>query len=271
VAHRDPDLGVVDGHLQQAFGRPDGPGRDQVPPLPDPLHGQFEALARLAEHGARGHPDVLEHQRGRAPLAHGRDRLGLPPHVAVDQEAGDPVVGHDREHHHEVGLVAVGDEGLLAVDDVVAAVRPGRGADVARVRAGPGLGDREAGAPLALDGRDQVALLLLVVGRVEDVVGVTAEPERHEGPAGLHHQDGRHDRAQVHAAVLLGRVHAPESAPAGLGLQVAQDGPVEAGLAGALVAQHLGLERHDFLLDEGPHGVPDLPFLVAEREVHHLR
>ncbi len=182
-----------------------------------------------------------------------------------------PTVRYDREHHHEVGLVAVGDERLLAVDDVVAAVGPGRGADVARVRARPGFGDREAGAPLTLDGGDQVALLLLVVGRVQDVVGVTAEPERHEGPAALHHQDRGHDRAEVHAAVLLGRVHAPEPAPAGLGLQFAQDGAVEAGLPGALVAQHLGLQRHDFLLDEGPHRVPDLPFLVAEREVHHLR
>ena len=51
---------------------------------------ELEALADLAEDVLVRHAYVVEDQRRRAPLAHRRDRLGLPAHVAVDEEAGDP-------------------------------------------------------------------------------------------------------------------------------------------------------------------------------------
>ena len=104
---------------------------DDVAALADPLHAEVEALAGLAEDVALGHADVVEDQRGRAALAHGLDRApSVQPIVAVDQEAVAPPsrapvpVGH-REHDGEVGLVAAGDEGLLAVDDPVVAVAAG--------------------------------------------------------------------------------------------------------------------------------------------------
>ena len=79
--------------------------------------------------------------------------------------------------------VATGDERLLAVDHPLVPVTYGGGPDVAGVGARARLGDREAAATRALDGRPQVGVLLLVVGVEQDVVGVAAELERHEGAA----------------------------------------------------------------------------------------
>src|ERR1700753_3441961 len=58
-----------------------------------------------------------------------------------------PMGGIGSGLHSLFGLVAVGDEGLLAVDDVVAAVRLGRGPDAPGVGARARFGDREAGPP----------------------------------------------------------------------------------------------------------------------------
>jgi hypothetical protein len=75
VAHRDPVLGVLDRHPQQPLGRADRARRDHEPAVADPPHGQVEALPGLAQDVLLGDADVLEHQRGGTPLAHGRDRL----------------------------------------------------------------------------------------------------------------------------------------------------------------------------------------------------
>src|SRR6266536_3424584 len=149
---------------------------------------------------------------------------------------------------------------------------PSRRARVRMLRASEpasGLGDREAGAALALDRGDQVAALLLLGADVEDVVGAAAEAERHERPPALHLQDRGHDRPEVHAAVLLGSVDPPETRLARLQPQVAQHLRVHALPAGALVAQHLRLQGHDLVADERPHGVADLPLLVRQGEVDH--
>ena len=174
----------------------------------------------------------------------------------------------DGEHHHEVRDVAEGDEGLLAVDHPLVAVADGGGPDVARVRAGAGLGDREAADLVAVDRRQEVALLLLVVGAVEDVVGVAAEAERHEGPAELRLDQGRHHRAERHPAVLLGRLHAEEARLLGLGPQGAELLARQPALVAPLPLQHRGLQRHHLAGDEGPHPVPDLALLVTQAQVH---
>ena len=65
----------------------------------------------------------------------------------------------------------------------------------------------------------QVALLLLVVGVEQDVVGVAAELELHERAAELDLDQRVHHRAEAHPAVLLGRLDAEEAGLPGLVLQ----------------------------------------------------
>ena len=174
----------------------------------------------------------------------------------------------DREDHHEVGHVAVGDEGLLPVDHPLVAVADGGGADVAGVRPGAGLGDREAADLVAVDGRDEVALLLLVVGGVEDVVGVAAEAERHERPAELRLHQRRHDRAERHPAVLLRRLHPEEPGLLGLAAQRPQLLAGQPSLAASLALEDGRFQRHDLAGDERAHPVTDLAFFVGQAQVH---
>ena len=51
-------------------------------------------------------------------------------------------------------------------------------------------------------------------------------------------------------------------------LQLLQLVTGQTGLAQALAAQHLRLQRHHLLAHEGPHPVADLLLLLVEREVH---
>src|SRR5580700_1733801 len=154
--------------------------------------------------------------------------------------------------------------GTRTSSNTSAAVLDRPGPDVAGVRPRPRLGDREAASALAVDGGDEVLLLLLVGAGVEDVVGRAAEPERDERPAGLHRHDRGHHRAEGDAAVLLGCVDAPPAAGLGLALELGQLAGLERGQPAALVAQHLVLERHDLLLDELPDRVADGPLLVRQ-------
>ena len=175
----------------------------------------------------------------------------------------------DRDDDREVGVVAVGDERLLAVEDPVVAVAAGAQLDVRGVRAGARLGDREAGDPVALDGREQVLLLLLLVGVVQDVVRLAAEPERHEAC-------GR-PRSRSATAVTAGRSIPPYSSgvdrpqkPNFFAFCCSSRSSLRSrpGWWRAFAAQHLLLQRHHLLGDELPGGVADRAFLVAEREVH---
>ena len=67
---------------------------------------------------------------------------------------------------HEVGVDAVGDEGLRAVDHVVVAVADGRGGHAGQVGADAGLGHGDGGDQLARADAREPALLLLVGARV---------------------------------------------------------------------------------------------------------
>ena len=119
------------------------------------------------------------------------------------------VVGGAAEQAVEVGLAAVGDPGLGAVDDVVVAVAHRAGDQRGGVRAGLRLGQAVAAEQLAADQVGQPARALLVgaeLGQREAGQGVHADALGHRGP------DGREllDDLQVDlvglaaAAVLLG-------------------------------------------------------------------
>ena len=104
----------------------------------------------------------------------------------LDNEGGD-AAGAGRfagtgEDHVEVGNAAVGDEGLLAVDHVVAALGPRRGGHGGDVRAGLGLGQREGGDGGALGDARQIAAPELV--RTGERDRAAAEALHGEGEVG---------------------------------------------------------------------------------------
>src|SRR4051794_31851046 len=68
----------------------------------------------------------------------------------------------------KVGPHPVGDEGLGAVDDVIAVLAPCHGADAGDVGASAWLGDPKGPDLLALDSGDDPALALLLGAEVED-------------------------------------------------------------------------------------------------------
>ena len=72
------------------------------------------------------------------------------------------IVGGAGQQAEPVGLGAVRDVELGAVDDPLVAVAHGPGADAGDVAAGVGLGDRDGGHDLAPDGRREIPLLQLV-------------------------------------------------------------------------------------------------------------
>src|SRR6185437_8417764 len=105
----------------------------------------------------------------------------------------------------EVGAHAVGDVGLLAVDNPAAVHPLGLRAQRGHVRAGVRLGDREGAYLLAPDGGHEVALLVLVGAELPDRgrgdVDVGADPRRGAARADPRHLLDEHRLVQVVAAL----------------------------------------------------------------------
>ena len=108
----------------------------------------------------------------------------------------------------QAGVVAVGDEGLGAADDVLVAVADRFGGDVLQVRPGPGLGHGDRADQVAGGHARQPAELLLLGGVGVDVVRDDAgvHDDRHRAGAGAHLRLGDGDlvgEGAAPAAVLL--------------------------------------------------------------------
>jgi hypothetical protein len=177
-------------------------------------------------------------------------------------------VGHG-EHHHEVGLVAAGDEDLLAVDDPVVAVAHRTGLDVARVGAGARLGDREAAVTFAVDRRDQVLRFCSSLAPYRMLSAV---------PPSL---NGTNERPVSMA--MMERITGPRSTPPySSGVPMPQNPAALAfcwrswacsGERPGRCSRSLrapALERDDFLLHEGADGVAHHLLFVGKREIDHL-
>src|SRR5271167_1633371 len=142
-------------------------GRDLQPRLDEPILGQLEPLADLAEPLALFEFDLLEdefwmledvgvHEFRNALDAHAGKRL-------VDQEECrlrriTVDMGMDDEI---VRVIARRDEPFLAGKIILAATPVGAGLDKARVGAGTRFADRERTASLSLAARHEILLLLL--------------------------------------------------------------------------------------------------------------
>src|SRR4051812_9226583 len=161
---------VLDGRVQQVEHRADRAERHQEPLPLEVGHDQVEALVLLAEEVLLGHEHVLEGELARVGGAPAhlvellRDAEAL--HALLDEQEREALVAAllRRLHggHHEVGAHAVGDERLRPVHDVAAVHALREGLDAGHVGACIGLGDPERCDLLALDGRYEEALLLVV-------------------------------------------------------------------------------------------------------------
>ncbi len=152
----DGDAGVcqeLTGQVECRTRATHGHRGDQRSGVVEGRHRSGEALLGVdigrAEQVGGGDPTVLEPDGGRVggpdaelvlePL-HVHPGCALGNHERLDRRPAEVLVERCPDHHR-VAAVAGGHEDLLAVDDVVIAVQPGRRRDAGRVRAGPGLGD----------------------------------------------------------------------------------------------------------------------------------
>ena len=191
--------------------------------------------------------------------------------VHVDQEEREAVVsgiGVGLGHQHdEVGTVAVGDERLGPVDDVLVTVAHRSRLDPRDVGARVGLGDAQAGDLLAPDGRRQVTLLLILGAEGENRgsghVGVDGDAHGQAARVRLGHLLGQHEVAVVVAAlaaVALGHRQTQEAE-----LSHAREDPVLEGLL--LPALGVGGE---LLLHEAPDRLAQPVMVLGEDEVAAL-
>ena len=177
-----------------------------------------------------------------------------PLHALLDQEGGDaarpgigPGLGVDDQR---VGVMAVGDPHLRAVQDIAVALLVGAQPHRDDIGAGAGLAHRQRADMLARDQLRQVFALLRLAAVAADLVdaevGVRAvgEADRGRGAADLLHRDAMREIAHAGAAVFLLDRDAVQAERAHLGPQLDREtvGPVD-----------LGGERRDLVLGEIAH------------------
>ena len=174
-------LRVANRDVERAFDHRNALHRHQQPLLRQFGHQLGEALAFLgAEQAVGGHTHFVEEQLGgvvalQANLVE----------IAATAEAFH-LVGLDHEERgalgacgwiglgdndDQVGVLAIGDEGLLAVDDVAVAVALGRGAHALQVGAGAGLGHSDRAYQFAGGEFRQPAAFLFLGAEMQDVGG----------------------------------------------------------------------------------------------------
>src|SRR6185312_8066165 len=190
-------------------------------------------------------------------------------HQQADAVRARPRVG-PRAHDHQVGLDAVGDERLGAVEHPVIAVADRRGAYALQVAARARLGHRDRADALPRRHRRQPAGLLLLGAQVHDVrdgdVVLQPEPgaERRRAHLGqlFHHHAAETEVLRAEAAELL----RDEVADDGLLAGRQPDRPVDQ----VLLIPAL-LVRRDLALDEGLDDLAEsLVVLLVQASAHVL-
>ena len=213
------------------------------------------ALERLAAQQVLGrHLHVVEEQLGRVLRLHAQllQALALAEavHAALDQEQAGALGACGRvglgDHDHQVGVPAVGDEGLAAVEHVVRAVGAldRRGLHALQVAARGRLAHRDGAHHLAGGQQRQVLLFLFLGAVVQDVrrhdLAVQAKADAADpGVRDLFHLRHRIQLVGPGSAIFLRHGHAQKTVFAG----GAPDGTVHIALLFPAV-----VERGDFLL-----------------------
>ena len=227
---------VIDGQRDRPLHHRHGMVGDDHPLLRQFLHELDEALAFLEAEQVLGRQrDILEEQlRGVGGIEaellelaaaaetrrvggfhhHQRDALGALLRIGL---------GDDDD---QVGVLAVGDEGLRAVEQVAVALLHRRGADVLQVGAGAGLAHGDGADHLAAGELGQPALLLLLGAEAQDVgrddPGMQRRAEGvHAGEAVGAVDDRLMGECAARAAVFLGDHGAEQARLPGLGPDLA--------------------------------------------------
>jgi len=170
-----------------------------------------------------------------------------------------------RHGHADVSIVAVGDEGLAAVQHPGVAVAFARGAGAARVGPGFGLGQAPAAELLSLRQGHNILPALLFSAEEVDVRSTEGMVSGHaQGHGGIHarqffHYNSKLQRTQAGAAVLLRKANAEQTHLGQFGEQIARE------TTGLVPLHHM---RADFAFGELAHRPAQLLLLLCETEVH---
>ncbi len=166
-------LGVLQAGGQNLLGAAESSGTQlQAAEIQDVERNDVSA-ADLAEHVLDGDRHVIEEQRRREPSFFDSHLLlfGAALHAegALHQEGGELLVAHLGEDREQIGCSAIGDPHLLAVEDVVRAIRRkvGAGARGQGVGAGMWLGKGVGRQHLDVGELRQILALLLLVAEEE--------------------------------------------------------------------------------------------------------
>jgi len=273
-------LGVLDGFLNGALTDTQSLGSDADTAAVQRLHSDLEALALLAQHTILGDHAILEDQvAGRAAAdTHLLLMLALREALVVllHDESGDLLHGAaalvgglagDGDDDEGISHVAVGDEALGAVQDVVLAglIQHSGGLLALGVGTGAGLGQAESADLLAGAQVGQILHLLLLGAVLKDGGGAQGGVGGNDDSGGaadlsqlLHaHCIGQHIGAS--AAILLGEVNAHH----------AQLRHLLDGLHGeALFLIDLLSQRLDLVLGEFPVHLAEHLLLVCQMKIH---
>jgi hypothetical protein len=235
-------------------------------------HQHFGAGALAAEDVLHRHFAVVEEQRVGVGAAHAELvevlALGKALEALLDDEGGHALraglgvgLGVDDEG---VGVAAVGDPHLRAVQHVAVALQVGAQLHRHHVGTGAGLRHRQRADVLAGDQLRQVFRLLRGAAVPADLVhaqvgmGAVGEADRGRGAGDLLHGDDVGEVAHLRAAVLLLGGHAEQAHLAELPPQVGGE---------QVVAVDLARARQDLVLREIPDGVAQQVDVLAEVEV----
>ena len=222
TAELDALLGVLDRLVDGALGKTQSLGSNADTAAVEGLHSDLEALAFLTEQVLLGNDAILENEVAGGAAADTHLLLvlagGEAGEGALDDEGGNAVValalvGHGEDDEGG-GNVAVGDEALAAVEDVVAVLVLDSGGLLAGgVGTGAGLGQTER-ADLAAGQKVRQILHLLLLGAVLEngsaAEGGVGGNDNSGGAANLSellHAHGITENIAAGAAVLLREVN----------------------------------------------------------------
>ena len=235
-------------------------------------HKNLDAFALLAQHVLDGNRAVLEHQFAGVGAAHAElvqlRRARESGVIALDDKGADAARGRGRvgfgvDHIH-VGVGAVGDPHLVAVQDIAIAVALRVQRHAHHVRARVRLGHGQGADLFTATQGGQIALFLRLAAVPIDLVetqighGAVGQPHRGRRAADFLHHHGVGQVAQ--AAAPVGFVHgdAEQAHRAELGPQIGGE---------FIVAVDGGGARCDLLLTHPQHGVAESVDVFAEAEV----
>ena len=172
-------------------------------------------------------------------------------------------LGGARPDDGHIGDAAVGDPGLLAVEDPGIAVAARGGAHAGGIGSEIGLGQAEASDGLAaLQGGEPLLLLLLAAVGEDGVHDERALHGDEAAHAGIDALEFLHDEA------VLGIAHAGAAVAFEVGAEEAEVGHFRYDLGGkAPVAEAIADQRQNAFLGEPPRGLPHHQLLFTEEGV----